>query len=584
MQLPADPHLLAVARGNAPADLLLTNARIVNVFTAEIEPAPTSVAIAQGRFAGFGDYRDAKETIDLKGAYLAPGFIDAHMHIESTMLPPSEFVRLALPHATTGVVADPHEIANVLGIQGIRWMMDNADGLPINLMWAASSCVPSCHLETSGATLTARDLAPLFDDPRIVALAEMMNFPGAFLGDPEVLAKINLALRTRIVDGHSPGLRGNNLNAYLAAGIGSDHECTTADEAREKLAKGMHIYIREGSAARNLEALLPLVNERNFRRFSFCTDDRHPGDLHHEGHIDHVVRKAIAHGLDPALAISIGSFNTAQHYNQRHLGAIAPGYQADCFTFDNPKDLRATKVFFKGQLTARDSTYLPTKKPLTPPPLSPLRLPPNLSESSFAVPAQDSRPKTQDRSCRVIGMDPHQLVTAELHHNLPVDPSGAIQPDLANDILKLVVIERHKGTGNIGRGFIKGFRLQRGAIASTVGHDAHNLAVVGTNDRDMLVAAQALQHAGGGQCVVKEGKVIQLLPLPIAGLMSDQPAEHVIAQQARLLYAAHETLGCPHHDPFMPLSFMPLPVIPKLKLSDKGLVDVELFSFVPLEL
>ncbi len=583
MQLPATPELLAVARGSAPADLLLTNARIVNVFTAEIESTTTNVAIAQGRFAGFGDNRDATQTIDLKGACLAPGFIDAHMHIESTMLPPSEFVRLALPHATTGVVADPHEIANVLGIDGIRWMMDNAEGLPINLMWAASSCVPSCHLETSGATLTARDLAPLFDDPRIVALAEMMNFPGAFLADPDVLAKINLGLRRHIVDGHSPGLRGNNLNAYLAAGITSDHECTTADEAREKLAKGMQIYIREGSAARNLEALLPLINERNFRRFSFCTDDRHPGDLHHEGHIDHVVRKAISLGLDPALAISIGSFNTAQHYKQPNLGAIAPGYQADCFTFDNPKDLRAASVFFKGQLVAQDANYLTPKKPLTPPPPSPLRLPLDLSDSSFRI-ASSGAPRTAHRAVRVIGMDPHQLVTTELHRNLTIDATGAIQPDLANDILKLVVIERHKGTGNIGRGFIHGFALQRGAIASTVGHDAHNLAIVGTNDRDMLVAAQALQRAGGGQCVVNDAKVIELLPLPIAGLMSDQPAEHVIAQQARLLYAAHETLGCPHHDPFMPLSFMPLPVIPKLKLSDKGLVDVELFDFVPLEL
>jgi len=586
MQLPATPELLAVARGDAPADLLFTNARLVNVFTVEIESTPTNVAIAHGRFAGIGPYREAKAIIDLKGACLAPGFIDAHMHIESTMLPPSEFARLAVPHATTGVIADPHEIANVLGIDGIRWMIANATsgGLPINIMWAASSCVPSCHLETSGATLTARDLAPLFDDPRIVALAEMMNFPGAFLGDPEVLAKINLGLRHHIVDGHSPGLRGNNLNAYLAAGITSDHECTTADEAREKLAKGMHIYIREGSAARNLEALLPLINERNFRRFSFCTDDRHPGDLHHEGHIDHVVRKAISLGLDPALAISIASFNTARHYNQRHLGAVAPGYQADCFAFDNPKDLRARMVFYKGQLVAQDSNYLPSRTPLNTPPPSPLRLPSNLSESSFAVFPQDPGPKTQDCRCRIIGMDPHQLVTTELHHNLPVDSTGAIQPDLASDILKLVVIERHKATGNIGRGFIKGFQLKRGAIASTVGHDAHNLAIVGTNDRDMLMAAQALQRAGGGQCVVNDGKVIELLPLSIAGLMSDQPAEHVIAQQARLLYAAHETLGCPHHDPFMPLSFMPLPVIPKLKLSDKGLVDVEKFDFVPLEL
>lgn len=582
MHPPASPELLAVARGSHPADLLLINAKVVNVFTAEIDETPRNVAIADGRIAGIGDYADATQTIDLRGSYVAPGFIDAHMHVESTMLPPSEFARLAVPHGTTGVIADPHEIANVLGIAGIKWMMDNGSKLPINLFWAASSCVPSCHLETSGAKLEAIDLAPLFDDPRVVALAEMMNFPGAFLGDPMVLAKIKLGLAKRIVDGHAPGLHGRNLNAYIATGVSSDHECTTLEEAREKLSKGMHIYIREGSAARNLKALLPLVTERTFRQISFCTDDRHPGDLHHEGHIDHVVRQAIAQGLDPAMAIAIGSLHTAQHYNLRHLGAIAPGYQADVIVFDDLRDLRPRMVFHRGSLAARDGQPTWTRTVTAPWPTSPIRLPKDLSERSFRIGPTGSSHKSQP-VLRVIGMDPHQLVTTELRMPASVDATGAYVSDVSHDMLKIAVLERHMGTGNIGLGFIHGFQLKRGAIASTVGHDAHNLAVVGANDRDMLIAAQALAQAGGGQCAVLDGQVLELLQLPIAGLMSDQPAEHVIAQQTRLLYATHHSLECPHHDPFMPLSFMPLPVIPRLKLSDKGLVDVEKFEIVSLE-
>jgi len=572
------PELLAVARADAPADLIIRNARVLNVFTVAIEEAPTAIAIHAGRIAGIGDYTKARATIDARGAIVAPGFIDAHMHIESTMLPPSQFARLAVPHGTTGVVADPHEIANVLGIPGIRWMMADGDGLPLRLMWGASSCVPSCHLETSGARLEAADLAPLFDDPRVVTLAEMMNFPGAVHGDPGVLAKINLGLERRMVDGHSPGLRGHRLNAYLAAGISSDHECTTADEALEKLRKGMQIYIREGSAARNLEALLPLVNPRTFRRFCFCTDDRHPADLHNQGHIDHVVRRAIALGLDPAMAMTIASFNVAQHYARRDLGAVAPGYRADLLLIDNVRDLRARTVLFDGRIVAEGGQYLDLPKTIQPPPAAPVRLPAGLSEASFRIKAA-----TPGKPVRVIGMDPHQLVTADLRLDVPADASGHLMADISRDILKIAVIERHTGSGNIGVGFVKGFGLQRGAIASTVGHDAHNLAVVGARESDMLVAAKALAKAGGGQCVVDNGKVVALLALPIAGLMSDQPAEHVIAEQARLLYAAHHNLGCPHHDPFMPLSFMPLPVIPLLKISDLGLVDVGRFEVVGLE-
>lgn len=574
---------MAVCRGDAPADLCLTNAKVINVFTREVLAG--SVRVHGGRIAsvqGEGSAAaPALQTIDLHGAYLAPGFIDAHMHVESTMLPPSEFITLAAPHGTTGVVLDPHEIANVHGIEGIRFIMENASGLPLNFLFGVSSCVPSSPLETAGASLSADDLAPLFEDDRVVALAEMMNFPGVFLGVPEVLDKVNLGLARRIVDGHSPGLRGLLLQAYAAAGISSDHECTTADEAMEKLRAGMRVYIREGSAARNLEALLPLVTPANAHRFSFCTDDRHPGDLRDEGHIDHVVRKAIGLGLDPLIALSIASIYTAQHYRRSDLGAIAPGYQADLIVFDDLADIRPKTVYHAGEPVAQDGVYIGPRRSIErrgavggPS----VRLPASLDAGSFRIPIG---PLGAASKVRVIGMDPHQLVTAHLTLE-PRTCDGAYVADPERDILKLAVIERHRATGNIGLGFVHGFAFGEGALASTVGHDSHNLAVVGTNDEDMLAAARALEDAGGGQCVVRGGEVLALLPLPIAGLMSDESAEVVIEQQAALLDAAH-ALGCPHHDPFMPLSFLPLPVIPSLKLSDLGLVDVEKFEVVPLE-
>ena len=568
-------ELMAVARGDAPADLVFRNAKIVNVFTREIETG--DVAVHGTRIASVGPEADGAQVVDVDGAYIAPGFIDAHMHVESTMMPPSEFIRFAAPHGTTGVVLDPHEIANVLGIPGIRFLMENAKGLPLNFMFAASSCVPSSPLETAGADLRAADLEPLFDEANVVALAEMMNFPGVFLGVPEVLEKVNMGLARRIVDGHCPGLRGRMLQAYVAAGISSDHECTTSEEAEEKLRLGMRIYIREGSAARNLDALLPLVTPANAHRVSFCTDDRHPADLRDDGHIDHIVRRAVASGLDPATAIAIGSIHTAQHYRQRDIGAVAPGYHADFFVFDDLKDIRPRRVYHHGALVAEDGAYVGATKAIGDYPSSGVTLPDGLDEASFRVPVQQAGSKI-----RVIGMDPTQLVTTEEILDGRVE-DGCYVADLARDVLKLVVIERHNGTGNIGRGFIQGFKFAKdGALASTVGHDSHNLAIVGTNDRDMLVAARALADAGGGQCVVQDGDVKALLPLPIAGLMSDQPAERVVELQGGVLEGA-KALGCPHHDPFMPLSFMPLPVIPKLKLSDLGLVDVEKFEVVTLE-
>jgi len=573
------PELMGVARGDQPADLVFVDAKVVNVFTRTIETA--SVSIFGGRIASIGNGPfDATKTIDLDGRYLAPGLIDAHMHVESTMMMPKEFVRVAAPHGTTGVVFDPHEIANVLGIPGIKLLMDASLGLPMNISFAASSCVPSSAFETSGAQLDANDLAPLFDDPRTVALAEMMNFPGVFMGDPGVLEKIRLGLDRAIVDGHCPGLIGPQLCAYVASGISSDHECTTADEALEKIKRGLRIFIREGSAARNLEALIPAVNANNAARFCFCTDDRHPGDLHRQGHIDHVVRKAIKLGLDPVTALAMGSLHVAEHCRLPDLGAIAPGRQADLIIFEDLNDIRPTSVYWQGLLIAQDGEMLDTTLAQAATPdytisRNSVHLPDRFTSKSLHIPAD---PNT--KLIRVIEADPHQLITGE-RHMPPIITDGCLVADPARDLLKLAVVARHGINSNIGLGFVTGFGFIDGALASTVGHDAHNLAVVGTNDTDMAIAAQALEQTGGGQCVVKDAQVIALLPLPIAGLISDAVAMTVINHQDALL-AAVKIIGCPIEDPFMPLSFLPLPVIPKLKLTDLGLVDVEQQSIVPL--
>jgi adenine deaminase len=573
-------ELMGVASGQHPADFVFTNARVVNVFTRKVEQA--SVSIYKGRIACVGNIQlDAEDTIDLDGRYIAPGLIDAHMHVESTMMMPREFVRTAAPHGTTGVVLDPHEIANVLAMPGIRLLMDAAIGLPMNIMFAASSCVPSSVFESSGAQLSAADLQPLFDDPRIVALAEMMNYPGVFLGDQGVLDKVQLGLEWAIVDGHCPGLGGQQLGAYIASGISSDHECTTAEEALEKIGLGMTVFLREGSAARNLEALVPAVNDSNASRFCFCTDDRHPGDLHREGHIDHVVRKAISLGLDPATALAMGSLHVAEHYRKPDLGAIAPGRQADMIVFEDLDDIRPSLVYHKGRCVARDGSFqegtLDESTPDTTVARNTVKLPAGFSHQSLRIQA-----KAGTKTIRVIGADPHQLVTSEIHME-PKIHDGVYTSDPSRDLLKLAVISRHGNTENIGLGFVSGFRFLDGALGSTVGHDAHNLAVVGTNDEDMAIAAKALQETGGGQCVVQNGQVLGILPLPIAGLISDASALRVIGQQDALLEAVL-TIGCPIEDPFMPLSFLPLPVIPKLKLTDMGLVDVERQQIVPLEL
>lgn len=568
-------RLIAVARGDEPADLLLTNARVINVFTGEVIP-DCAIAISGAHVAGVGDYADGKEILDLGGAHVAPGLIDAHMHMESSMVPPPEFARLAVPHGTTHVVIDPHEIANVLGVEGVRYMLRAAKGLPLSIHVMVPSCVPATHMETAGAVLGVEEIRSLLAEEGVLGLAEMMNFPGVIHGVPDVLAKVDAGLAGTRVDGHAPGLTGKALQAYVSAGISTDHESFTRNEALEKLRAGMMVLIREGSAAKNLETLLPLVTDGNKHRFCFCTDDRHPGDVLREGHIDHVVRKAISLGLSPVAAIQIATLFPANHFGLHDAGAIAPGRRADLIVLDDLHSFEIRQVYQGGRLVAEGGKYLfDTAETVPEQTANTVRLPEGFSEDSFAILADP----VPDR-IRVIGMQRHQLTTDELIET-PCVEGGRLVVDLDRDLLKLAVIERHRGSGNIGLAFIHGFGLKRGALASTVGHDSHNLTVLGTNDRDMYAAAKALGESRGGQAVACDGKVLALMPLPIAGLMSDQPAEILVSQQQALL-DAYRTLGSPVEDPFMTLSFMPLAVIPKLKLTDMGLVDVEKFELVPL--
>ncbi len=563
------PEIIRVARGDAPAELLLRNTRLVNVFAGEIENA--DIAIAGGRIAGVGPGYTAMDEIDLAGAFVAPGFIDAHVHVESSMVTTTQFARAVLPRGTTTVVTDPHEIANVHGLQGIHYMLHAAAHTPLSVLVNVPSCVPATTMETAGAALTAQDLATLLEEPGVLGLAEMMNYPGVVAGQPEVLAKLD-AFAGRVADGHAPGLAGQALNAYVAAGIGSDHECTTVAEAAEKLRRGMVILIREATNAHNLEMLLPLVNPRNSRRCCFCTDDRQPHDLLDQGGIDYMVRTAIARGLDPVTAIQMATLNPSEWFRLHDRGAIAPGRRADLGVFDDLQRPHPRLVFVAGQLLARDGAMVADLPPAPPWPL-PACMAIAWDQVDLSIPAQGPR-------ARVIGAVEGQLVTEHLVMDVK-QVDGLAVADPARDMLKIAVIERHRATGNVGKGFIKNFGLQRGALASSIAHDHHNLVVVGADDASMLTAAHAVAAMGGGQAVADGDEVLARLPLPIAGLMSDQPIERV-RQQFDAVLAAAQQLGSSLHDPFMAMSFMALEVIPHLKITDLGLVDVDEFRLVSL--
>jgi adenine deaminase len=552
-------HKLAVARGEKPAEKVFKNAQVVNVLSGEIHPA--NIAVDGGRVIGFGDY-EANEIIDVGGAFLAPGLIEGHFHVESSMVTIPELVRALTPHGTAAMVIDPHEYANVLGMDGIRYVLESSKNLPIDFFIMLPSCVPATHLETAGARFTADDLALMIADERVAGIAEMMNYPGVFLGAESELAKIN-AGKGKVIDGHAPGLRGRNLNAYVLAGVRSDHESTSLEEAREKLRLGMHLLLREGSTERNLEDIVGLVTPQNSANCSFATDDKLPGDLVGEGHIDHSIRKAIELGVAPVTAIQMGTINTARYYRLRNHGAIAPRFWADFVVVDDLKSFQVRRTYKKGKLVAEDGKYLEPRRRNIDQPRSTMNL--SYDEKDFAVSAKGAK------QIRVIELVPKQIVTKS-RIDSPKIANDQIVPDVERDILKLVVVERHRATGNVGVGFIRGFGLKRGALGSTVAHDAHNVVVVGTNDHDIDAAIKALEKMRGGQVAVENGTVTAALPLPIAGLVSDESLETVIAKVSELNAAAAK-LGSDLDAPFMTLSFVSLSPIPELKLTDQGLVD-----------
>jgi adenine deaminase len=562
-------QIIKLARGDVPAEILLTNANLVNVFTGETYA--TDLALADGRIAGVGKGYTGLQVIDLAGRFVCPGFIDAHVHIESSMIPPHEFARAVVPRGTTTVIIDPHEIANVLGLEGIRYMFDAAKYNPLSVYVMMPSCVPATDMETAGAHLRWYDIAHYLNDRWVLGLGEMMNFPGVICGDEEVLNKLR-GFEEGIRDGHAPGLTGRDLVAYVAAGIGSDHEATTVDEMREKLRLGMVVFIREATNARNLLSLIPGVTVANGPRICFCTDDRQPADLMNEGHMDHLIRTAISEGVPPHLAIAMATLNTANYFRLFDRGAIAPGKRADLVVFSDLHNIRAEMVFRSGRLVAQDGNAIPWERPLKPPVLrSSVNV--NWERVNIVVPALGRRG-------RVIGVIPDQLITQHRIEDLNII-DGLVVADPKRDLAKIAVIERHLATGNFAVGLVRGIGLQRGAIASTIAHDSHNIIVVGMDDASMLTAAHAVADMRGGMAAAEGNCILAGLPLPIAGLMSDQPIETVRSQMEDIIHAAHQ-LGSSLHDPFTAVSFLALPVIPSLKITDKGLVDVDRFQIVSL--
>jgi len=564
---------ISVAKGESPADLVLKAGRVVNVFTGDIRES--DVAVSDGVIAGLGPEYHGKEEIDAGGRYVAPGLIDGHLHIESSMLAPSKLAPALIVHGTTAIVSDPHEIANVMGLEGIRLMLKDSRSLPFDIFFMVPSCVPATCLETAGATLNASDLLKIKDEPFILGLAEMMNFPGVLMGDDQVLEKI-VSFRDRILDGHCPSLLGKDLQAYLAAGIRSDHETTLLSEAREKVENGMILMIREGTSAKNLEELLPLVNRNNSRRFCFVSDDLHAEDIRQRGHLDFVLKKAVDLGLDPVTAIQMVTLNPAEYFGLKDRGAVAPGYLADLTVFSDLKDFEVSSVYKQGRMIVQkgEAVGFPSKtKPISIGQPEPLNMGP-LTIERFRI-------AHTGHKARVIELIPGQITTRTLYERVK-SKKGWVITDTTTDILKLCVVERHAASGNIGLGLVRGFGLKHGAIASSVAHDSHNVIAAGVTDEAVFAAVRNVRDMGGGLVAVWDnGKVLAQVPLEIAGLMSRQPLDAVVKQLQIIKNAAAE-LGGTLDEPFMSLSFLALPVIPELRLTDLGLVDVNRFEIVPL--
>ncbi len=561
---------IRVARGEIPADLVLRNGKVVNVFSGTIEEG--DIAVHEGTIAGIGRGYHGKEEADARGKWIVPGFIDAHLHIESSMLLPSNLSAALLPHGTTAIVADPHEIANVLGVEGIRYMLRESEGIPLDVFFMAPSCVPASPFETSGARIEASDLEKLKEEKRILGLAEVMNYPAVLRGDADYLRKVVL-FQEGIIDGHCPSVSGFDLQAYVSAGIRSDHESSRPEEGLEKVKAGMMLMIRESTLAMTLEKLIPAVESRNSRRFCFVSDDLHPQDIQERGHLDHILRKAVSLGMDPVTAIQMVTLNPAEHFGLRDRGAVGPGFRADLVVLNNADGFGIEKVYKDGRLVVKEgeladapansSRDLPSGK---------LNIPP-LSAEDFAIRAEGER-------ARVIELIPGQILTRSRIEKVSAK-DGFIRSDIQTDTLKLAVIERHHGSGRLGLGLVNGFGLEGGALASTVAHDSHNLIAVGVQDGDLHGAVDALKRTGGGMVVVANGEVMARVPLQIAGLLSTEDLE-TVAGQMRELNVAAARLGCSISNPFMALSFLALSVIPELRLTDRGLVDVHQFTFVPL--
>lgn len=566
--------IIPVALGKETPDVLLKNARIVNVFTGEIES--NNIALFKKRIAGIGDYTEGKKIIDLENKFVAPGFIDAHLHIESSMLSPRSFAEAILPRGTTTIIADPHEITNVLGIDGLKYMIESTEGIPLNVYIAVPSAVPATSNETSGSKLGPEDIVGFVEDypKRIIALGEVMNFPGVLNTDPELITKIEI-LRNKYkkIDGHCPGLSGKELNAYIDAFIRSDHECSTKEEALEKISRGMHVFIREGTAAKNLDNLIKAVNNKNYQNFSLCTDDRDPHDILNEGHIDHLIRKSIKLGIDPIRAIRMATINTAKYFNLRSMGAIAPGYKADMVILEDLETMKIDKVIKDSEIIAENNCIKTTIEGVY------TKLPEKVGTVILPdISIEKIRIKNKNKKIRVIEMFEGSLETKEIIMSPKIE-NNCVVADPDSDVAKVVVLERHFGT-NVALGFVKGLSIKHGAIGTSVGHDSHNIGISGVNDEDIILVAKEIKKMNGGMVVVKNGEVLSRIELPIAGLMTHKKPEELSIMMKKQKLALKE-LGC-EKDIFMTLSFIQLSVIPEIKITDKGIIDVSKQKVVDL--